>query len=1304
MNPLYSLLVFPQNFEDGVLYFNIMVLPRNINLFKNYENLPSFVDADISFKVNIINTLDGLPLTAAITHTPPSDITSRAQNKKMLYEQIIQQLERNDNLKISENPDETKDYGFEEQKNKLASKNVSIRKYLPLSYRNAFNFTSSKTRYALTDDEYECIVKNKEKKYTDVRSDERHISWGKLIAFILRNPALAERAGLIYKASVETENGLLEKGGWLFVNFATGTPFENMPVNTYAARIPALKSNRHLFAPVLFPVNMPSATVFAYDSAVQEAILYSDGFAKIVHANQPVNQDLLQETDTSNPPLKEVGLRLGWDDEQLTIWGNRQLKQKDELTNLDIDAPLGVFGYKIDVRRNDDESWHSQNKIHPVESIVLPDGEEIINRAESLELPVEVHPSSHGNTDAEGFWLPMYYTSWNGKCMVIPDKEAQEIHQLTEDKMLKMEQYADDDSMNKAPKKTFHPYVQDVAHELPLEYGNSYEFRVRYMDISGGGPTVENEAINGGQNPVAKVHFKRHIAPSALKIVNLERFFLNQNESQVSDFSILENILKNENILKIERPLLGYPSVVYTGKYENPVAKILEKIENTPTPENPMDRKEYEIGLHDPDVNSFTIKVEIKSLEMDNVLSENGRESFIELYEKKFSFPDEAYDSLAEIEVIYQDYEQISYGNSLDDLGETQQLILPTSRHLRITITPVLDKNLIRNYAADFVAKGKTIILSSFKPSVTETGILPKENDLSWLKAFYLQPDQLGDDPITKEDKELQIFATENGTSVELLRLADALDLSVKRMTLEGKSGQRVQFGISHKMRHSLAPDSASVMFSSVKELFNHWIVAVDFPLFRDWAWNALDIQSFTIHRKIKFEFENDWQNETEVGSIDVKNIANINMLNNPDRMKSRMIFLDVIDPEELMKDFPREIIAEYSIKIHFKEGYEQTESDRSYPCEIHLPITIIPKQLPKLVSTGVAMTPYSYDEQGYRFSDERQKYIWFEFEEAVADSMDTYYARVLSYSPDPYLCRVDEELITHISKDLPLQLNDEKIRTIIPKMEYDNAGVGAMQEMIKETDETGKKIYLLPLPTGLHPNSDELFGFFSYEIRVGHKKESWSTAQARYGRPLKINGVQHIAPELVCNTYRMSKSTENQKIKYYEISAAHANAVLNGKDITAFPPNTSLWYLLYTQVMQADGKSFRNILIDAGPMYYHPIKTHLKNEHYKKESGEKLGTARISSIEIGDRLEMMGLPRSNNLSAIVVEMFPLKNRWQEITNGINEKIRDLDSHFINEYLNQEQVGNPLTDMLGEYRMYRSSVLTPVSEMCCEDC
>jgi hypothetical protein len=48
---------------------------------------------------------------------------------------------------------------------------------------------------------------------------------------------------------------------------------------------------------------------------------------------------------------------------------------------------------------------------------------------------------------------------------------------------------------------------------------------------------------------------------------------------------------------------------------------------------------------------------------------------------------------------------------------------------------------------------------------------------------------------------------------------------------------------------------------------------------------------------------------------------------------------------------------------------------------------------------------------------------------------------------------------------------------------------------------------YLLPLAPGLDASNPQPFGFFVYELRVGHDASRWSTAQARFGPPLRISG-----------------------------------------------------------------------------------------------------------------------------------------------------------------------------------------------------
>ena len=46
-------------------------------------------------------------------------------------------------------------------------------------------------------------------------------------------------------------------------------------------------------------------------------------------------------------------------------------------------------------------------------------------------------------------------------------------------------------------------------------------------------------------------------------------------------------------------------------------------------------------------------------------------------------------------------------------------------------------------------------------------------------------------------------------------------------MTLVGRKGERVVFGCSRRIRHSLAPDHSSLTFAAKEDLTNHWIVAL---------------------------------------------------------------------------------------------------------------------------------------------------------------------------------------------------------------------------------------------------------------------------------------------------------------------------------------------------------------------------------------------------------------------------------------------------------------------------------------------
>jgi hypothetical protein len=340
-------------------------------------------------------------------------------------------------------------------------------------------------------------------------------------------------------------------------------------------------------------------------------------------------------------------------------------------------------------------------------------------------------------------------------------------------------------------------------------------------------------------------------------------------------------------------------------------------------------------------------------------------------------------------------------------------------------------------------------------------------------------------------------------------------------------------------------------------------------------------------------------------------------------------------------------------------------------------------------------------------------------------------------------------------------------IRVISEASANDLAGLNAMQPMVKSTSSDVH--YILPLPPGLHANSDEMFGFFTYEFRVGHyerppenagdaPEKVWTTAQGRFGRRLKSHGIQHPAPALSCVPNR-------DKDKLW-VTAPYAVSVHDGKNVTADPPRTELWALLYAQVKQADNRDHRNILLDDRPLDHRvriedrkdvniferytevqlqllsaiTVKTLKSNVSLsqtgnylkliepgnKSKSASKYGTTVWTNKEVNQLLALGGLPADAPLSVIVVEVLPqITNIFEHITDlGKPDVARTTASMmqqeertmFAGEYNKRfgrraaatidppRQKASPVSDHLGHQRILRTSRLTEVPDICCQEC
>ena len=116
---------------------------------------------------------------------------------------------------------------------------------------------------------------------------------------------------MIYQTQITIGATDFAKGGWLYVDLADDSDYKAQQtidatfVKRYAARIPVLEIGkpRSVFGAIQFPV-VTVAPKGDYDELFIEAADYDDGFAKIVHAFQPVSNSLLLEQSDGFHPTR----------------------------------------------------------------------------------------------------------------------------------------------------------------------------------------------------------------------------------------------------------------------------------------------------------------------------------------------------------------------------------------------------------------------------------------------------------------------------------------------------------------------------------------------------------------------------------------------------------------------------------------------------------------------------------------------------------------------------------------------------------------------------------------------------------------------------------------------------------------------------------------------------------------------------------------------------------------------------------------------------------------------------------------
>ena len=1308
-----SIFTFPQSWEPGVIHLRVLMVPTGSPLFPLGAGMPKFAGTQWKLRAVVLSGLNGFwsaNPTAGAVLPPVAETLTPPAGAQALFEAL------RDTLLISDAPPTPAEQAA--RLTKLGD--TRIKKELPPSYTGAFAFERPRTDDAGVGDAFGCALRDVPGGSAGDKKPSDTLSWGKVIAYALRQPELAAALGLLYgHIRIDVPDiTQLKDGGWVYFELDPTAPGQFVPppdaIRSYAARLPALSADpRSLFAAVLFPVGQASQA--GYDDPLAEAAVYDDGFAKIMHSFQPDTADAASSGHNELRPATDCGVDLGWDDEQVVIWHNRQLETArvrlgGSVMKPSVEAPLGVSGYRIDVKTAG-HGWRSLCRVHSIDAagnpanLEFPQGQAdpAFSHPFAGELSVDAAPARNIDADSKQAWLPRYFTRWHGRSLVVNDDT---LYRLTGGAPL--------DADGKPLNPQSGSYAPDGAG-IELMYGQEYEFRCRLADLTGGGPAPTAAGPSRpSPAPTTKLRFLRHVPPKALRV-------LTDPPPPVVGGAV--DVIRQIANLSLQRPLMGYPDFIFAGVDR---AKVLEGPGNLFTQVAAAQAGQAAIGVADPDVAEVQISVQVRLPVHDPGPAGTQDGQFREIYKVSRNFA--AYDfnnplvdpAPLAIAVDYIDVHNLEAfvtdiaGNPP---GPQDALPIPRARDVRLRLTPVCTA-VPNRYADDGVRFGMTVDLMTRAPALDEAALFVAGVPERQLNGIFLQP---GD------------YLPQ--------RLAQQLDLTVANLEFAPKPGRRVVFGASRALRHSLSGDSGTITFATEGELRDHWLVAITLDLDRDWTWDGLQDRGFEVARR-----DSPWNAEQVVGQIDLRFAVNVLALQGDDaqfpdrRATTRLIFFDAIDPTPAPGTFPRVAQPTWIVRPQLKEpAAAPGDAALAWTQDMLLPIASAPAQMPRLVSAGVALSPYVRDEPAYAWTTQRDRALWLQMDEPVADPDDRLFARVLAYGPDPLLSgdlthklfpiqilgdKFDPEV--YAAQNLPstpepdppqLPIDPEQIRVIVPNQPEDFSGLDAMVELIP--DDTGTH-FALPLPPGIAPDAPELFGFWTYEIRVGHKG-AWSTAQARFGRPLRVAGVQHPAPSLACIAQRVVPTSGPagvfQRPPYITVTAPYATPVYADQKLTdaaAGDPRTRIWVMLYAQVMQADGATWRNVLL--GRKFAWPqFDQNPAPDRKRRSTRDVLGRAEFDLKSIESVLGKVALPPDAPLSVLAVELLPGGNMIPLIYKfGDGEVVGAADmpepppadpfaSPFAGVAFQQAQFADPLGHDLGtirSHRILRTSPLTPVPPSC----
>lgn len=1210
-----SIFTFPQSWDGRRLTCNVLLLPAGdpfSPLLPTVAGSPAFVDARPSLVARVVTPVDLFPAT-----TPPPGsaevatlgLTTAAAPRPAWLELGKQATNQGVTVAASASP-------------RTLDANTAIRKALPASYIAAAGGNGN-SPYTATEDEFGCALLDQNPGGPGAKPPPA-TNWGELISHALRRPAAAAALGLLRTFTIEVDAADLAGGGWVYVALDPADPAITLPppgpdgeiwaVRSYAGRLPTLTATaaRPVFAAILFPVLSGSTPLSGVADATIEAETYDAGFAALVHTGQADSLDAASGAHGRVPPGSEAGVLVGWDDVQIATWHNRQLdlmRSRQAAAPPAVDVALGVLGYRVDVRPV--PSGPAGTPPGPWSSLMLglqpPSALETPGPAQLVEMTVE--PAPVGPVGGPS-WLPRYFAQWWGQSLAADDPVIQA---LTPGSI-------------PAPAGVIAPVEPAVR---PL-YGSTYEFRTRLVDLSGGGPLVTDEEPAGaGGEPVSRRRLVRHLPP---KVVRVDWPGRPVPPAQPSRPGRIDTIT-------VRRPVLGYPEMVFEGASDADVAAVVAAAAGIQVNDGEA------IGIDDPAVDGLSVRVEVQAAPHDD-------EAFHLVYQTSVPFgpiaaPLSGPSGPITLTLRYVDVTSFADLHAGDVVhgpagAPTAELPVPTGREVRLRLAATCsdpdsafaDPSVTTGLVADVrlrAEEGAGVV-----GTPTPGDVLAAAGAGHVLQGILLHPSaNLG-----------PAAAAADATA----RLAGRLGLGASGLTLASPASARVVVAATEHVRHGTSGDGAQLTLGAASELWGHWLVALQFTVERDWTWDGIGdpTEPLTAAPAITV-LRDDGSGASPVAAFSLPRPLSAGAAalahDDEERARTHVVVIDAIpitppaDPSHPPR--PRPTSHAYRVTAPLRAGGAATLALGT----LKLPVAVPPAQVPRLVSAGLAESPYQHADD-YSSSDPRTRYMWIEVAEAVSDPLDVLFGRVLAYAPDPLLVadpRADSDPASSEITDPPVP--EEAIIVVAPGEANDHAGLDAMTPLVR-ADGADARHYLVPIPEGVPAEALQLHGLWTYELRIGHGRDLWTTGPARFGRQLRVAGVQHPPPTLRVTATR-TRFTAGPLASEVTVSAPFAQPVLRdgSRPLGADGPTTRLAFLVYAQVAKADGTGMLNVLVTrcwAEPRAPVDQRRRAQAVAIKRVAPPwPRGECVFLGREIVDGLRALGLPDDTPVSALAVELLP---------------------------------------------------------------